>query len=99
MPIKQRLAAHYRAAAAHGRNLLMRAKTPWLREHLGEQIARCERMAEEIERAAEPARKAGKNREIPLIANWYAWDERNPTPDQPSEASAARRAAPTWAIG
>jgi hypothetical protein len=65
MPIKQRLAAHYLAAAEHGRRLLMRATTPWLREHLGAEIARCERMAEEIERAAEPDPKSGQELRIP----------------------------------
>jgi hypothetical protein len=65
MPIKQRLAAHYRAAAAHGLNLLMRATTPWLQEHLGEEIARCERMAEEIERTAEPDPKSGQGSRNP----------------------------------
>jgi hypothetical protein len=70
MPTKERLAAQYRAAAAHGRSLLTRATTPWLREHLGAEIARCERMAEEIERAAEPDPKIGQELRIPLIANW-----------------------------
>ena len=60
MPIKQRLAAYYRAAAAHGRSLLTRATTPWFRENLGAEIARCERMADEIERAAEPDPKSGQ---------------------------------------
>jgi hypothetical protein len=59
MPVKQRLAASYRAAAARGRTLLTRATTPWLREHLGEEIARCESIAEEIERAPEPDPKRG----------------------------------------
>ena len=54
MPVKQRLAAYYRAAAALGRGLLTRATTPWLREQLGAEIAQCDRMVEEIEGAAEP---------------------------------------------
>jgi len=54
MPVKQRLAAYYRAAAARGRGLLTRATTPWVREQLGAEIAQCDRMVEEIEGAAEP---------------------------------------------
>ena len=54
MPLKQRLAAYYRAAAARGRRLLAEATTPWLKEHLGAEIARHEQIAEEIERASEP---------------------------------------------
>jgi hypothetical protein len=52
MPLKQRLAAYDRAAAARGRRLLTEATTPWLKEHLGSEIAR---HAEEIERASKPA--------------------------------------------
>jgi hypothetical protein len=65
MPIKQRLAASYRAAAARGRSLLMRATTPWLREHLGAEISRCESMAEEIERAPEADPKGGQESRNP----------------------------------
>jgi hypothetical protein len=54
MPFKQRLAAHYRAAAARGRKLLTGATTPWLKERLGAEIGRHEQIAEEIERGAEP---------------------------------------------
>ena len=54
MPLKQRLAAYYRAAAARGRRLLAEATTPWLKEHLGAEIARHEQLAEEIDRASEP---------------------------------------------
>jgi hypothetical protein len=54
MPVKQRLAAHYRAAAARGRRLLTGATTPWLKERLGAEIGRQEQIAEEIERGAEP---------------------------------------------
>ena len=57
MPVKQRVAAYYRAAAARGRGLLTRATTPWLREQLGAEIAQCDRMAEEVERAINPAPK------------------------------------------
>ena len=55
MPLKQRLAAYYRTAAARGRRLLTEATTPWLKEHLGSEIARHEQIAEEIERASKPA--------------------------------------------
>ena len=54
MPVKQRLASYYRAAAARGRGLLTRATTPWVREQLAAEIAQCDRMVEEIEGAAEP---------------------------------------------
>jgi hypothetical protein len=54
MPLKQRLATYYRAIAARGRRLLTEATTPWLKEHLGAEIARHEQIAEEIERACEP---------------------------------------------
>ena len=84
MPIRQRLAASYRAAAGRGRRLLTRATTPRLREHLGAKIARCGSIAEEIESAPEPDPKSGKDREVPMIS-------RTPYPDEPSEASAARR--------
>ena len=53
MPVKQRLAAYYRAAAAQGRRLLTGATTPWLKERLGAEIGRCEQIAEEIEMASE----------------------------------------------
>ena len=51
MPLKQQLAAYYRAAATRGRTLLCGATTPWFKERLGAEIGRCEQMAEEIERA------------------------------------------------
>jgi len=54
MSLKQRLTTYYRAAAARGRRLLAEATTPWLKEHLGTEIARHEQIAEEIERASEP---------------------------------------------
>ena len=68
---KQRISTYYRAAAARGRSLLTKATTPWLRERLAAEIARCEHMAEEIEREREPDRKRGENREVP-------GDKRNP---------------------
>jgi hypothetical protein len=58
MPLKQRLATYYRAAAARGRRLLTAATTPWLKEHLGTEIARHEQIAEEIERASAPGEGA-----------------------------------------
>jgi hypothetical protein len=54
MPLKQRLAAHYRAAAARGRRLLTGATAPCLKERLGAEIGRHEQIAEEIESGAEP---------------------------------------------
>jgi hypothetical protein len=63
MPLKQRLAAYYRAAAAQGRRLLTGATSPWLKERLGAEIGRCERIAEEIERATEPGADAESPRE------------------------------------
>jgi hypothetical protein len=71
MQVKQRFATYYRAAAARGRSLLTKATTPWLREHLGAEIARCERMAEEIERAPEPDPKREQESRSPR-------DKRNP---------------------
>ena len=41
-PLKQQLAAYYRAAATRGRTLLSGATTPWLKERLGAKIGRCE---------------------------------------------------------
>ena len=46
--------ASYRAAAARARRLRAEATTRRLKEHLGEEVARYERLAEEIERASEP---------------------------------------------
>jgi hypothetical protein len=66
MPLKQQLAAYYRAAANQGRRLLMGATSPWLKEHLGAEIARYERLAEEIERAPEPDPKATAKDEVAL---------------------------------
>ena len=68
MPMKQRISTYYRAAAARGRSLLTKATTPWLRERLAAEIARCEHMAEEIEGAPAPDRKRGENREVPATS-------------------------------
>lgn len=43
----------------------MRATTSWLREHLGAEIARCESMAKEIERAPEADLKGGQESRSP----------------------------------
>ena len=56
MPLRQPLAAYYRAAAARGRRLLTKATSPWLKKRLGSEIARHEQIAEEIERASEAHR-------------------------------------------
>ena len=63
MPLRQPLAAYYRAAAARARGLLIGATSPWLKERLGAEIGRCERIAEEIERApdAEARRPGGEH--------------------------------------
>ena len=45
--------AYYRTAAARARRLQADATTPRLKQYLGEVIARCERLAEEIVSAAE----------------------------------------------
>ena len=50
----QQPASYYRAAAARARRLRAEATTRRLKEHLGEEVARYERLAEEIERASEP---------------------------------------------
>jgi len=68
MPMKQRISTYYRAAAARARSLLTKATTPWLRERLAAEIARCEHMAEESEREREPDRKRGENREVPATS-------------------------------
>jgi len=54
--LEQQPATYYRAAAARARRLRAEATTRRLKlkEHLGEEIARYERIAEEIERASEP---------------------------------------------
>ena len=45
---------YHRAAAARARRLRAEATTRRLKEHLGEEVTRYERLAEEIERASEP---------------------------------------------
>jgi hypothetical protein len=47
-------AAYHREAAARARRLRAEATTPWLKEHLENDIAQHEQIAEEIERASEP---------------------------------------------
>ena len=44
---------YYRTAAARARRLRAEATTPRLKQYLGEVIARCERLAEEIASASE----------------------------------------------
>jgi hypothetical protein len=46
---KEQLPAYYRAAAARARKLRAESTTPRLKEYLREIIARCERLAREIE--------------------------------------------------
>jgi hypothetical protein len=46
---KEQPPAYYRAAAARARKLQADSTTPRLKEYLGEVIARCERLADEIE--------------------------------------------------
>jgi hypothetical protein len=46
---KEQLPAYYRAAAARARKLQAESTTPRLKQYLGEVIARCERLADEIE--------------------------------------------------
>jgi hypothetical protein len=53
LPIEQKPAAYYRAAAARARRLRAEATTRWLKDRLGAEIARYERIAEEIARASE----------------------------------------------
>jgi hypothetical protein len=52
--LEQQPASYYRAAAARARRLLAEATTRGLKEHLGEEVARYEQLAEEIERVSEP---------------------------------------------
>ena len=59
--MEQQPAAYYRAAAARARRLRSEATTPWLKEHLAAEIARYERLAEEVERASEPDPKETAN--------------------------------------
>lgn len=52
--LEQQPASCYRAAAARARRLRAEATTRRLKEHLGEEVARYERLAQEIERASQP---------------------------------------------
>jgi hypothetical protein len=52
--LKQQPASYYHAAAVRARRLLAEATTHGLKEHLGEEVACYEQLAEEIERASEP---------------------------------------------
>jgi hypothetical protein len=65
MPLRQPLAAYYRAAAANARRLLIGATTPWLKERLGAEIGRCERIAEEIERAPDAEAQSPGGEHVP----------------------------------
>jgi len=47
-------AAYHREAAARARRLRAEATTPWLKEHLENDIDQHEQIAAEIERASEP---------------------------------------------
>jgi hypothetical protein len=47
--LEQQPGAYYRAAAARARMLQAEATTPRLKKYLGEVIARCERLAGEVE--------------------------------------------------
>ena len=47
--LKEQPPDYYRAAAARARKLQAESTTPRLKEYLGEVIARCERLADEIE--------------------------------------------------
>ena len=51
--LEQQPAAYYRAAVARARMLQAEATTPRLKKYLGEVVARCERLAEEVVRASE----------------------------------------------
>jgi len=52
--LERRNAEYHRAAAARARKLRADATTRWLKEHLEDEIARHEQIAEEVERASEP---------------------------------------------
>jgi hypothetical protein len=47
--LKEQPADYYRTTADRNRKLLAEATTPRLKQYLGEMIARCERLAREIE--------------------------------------------------
>ena len=50
--LEQQPVAYYRAAAARAQRLQAEATTPRLKKYLGEVIARCERLAGEVESAS-----------------------------------------------
>jgi hypothetical protein len=63
-------AEYHRSAAARARKLRADATTRWLKEHLEDEIARHEQIAEEIERASEPDADAGlPEGETPALAS------------------------------
>jgi hypothetical protein len=49
LPLREQPAAYYRTTADHYRKLLAETTTPRLTQYLREMIARCERLAREIE--------------------------------------------------
>ena len=51
--MEQQPGAYYRAAVVRARRLQAEATTPRLKKYLGEVVARCERLAEEVVRASE----------------------------------------------
>ena len=68
--MEQRSAAYHRAAAARARRLRAEATTRWSKEHLEEEIARHEQIADEIERASEPdANAASAQDETAVLAS------------------------------
>ena len=58
--LEERPTAYYRTAAARARRLEAEATTLWLKQYLGEVIARCERLAEEIEKDIREGLKGGQ---------------------------------------
>jgi hypothetical protein len=50
--LEQQPVAYYRSAAARAQRLQAEATTPRLKKYLGEVIARCERLAGEVESAS-----------------------------------------------
>ena len=63
-------AAYHREAAARARRLRAEATTPWLKEHLENEITQHEQIVEEIERAAEPgADAASAQGETPALSS------------------------------
>jgi hypothetical protein len=58
--MEQQPAAYYRTAAARAQRLQAEATTPRLKQYLGEEIARYERLAEEVETASGEALSASQ---------------------------------------